>query len=217
MLQKILPLALLPILLFSQPAEARRLFWWQMVNPDGTAVSPDVYNGAYAPQDYPPNEEQVYGPDPYASQQEQFNAEQYLRYRREMQRRYGYQQGYADPAPYPSYAPPVAPLKFKKKHTKVLAAKPKLPAPHSAIVSSQVNAPAATVASTTSAKPPKAAATANVTCDKGITIVSSFGFTDVTAKSCEGTTFVYSAERGGKPFEINLSQTSGELTAVKRL
>src|SRR5262249_44931103 len=56
-----------------------------------------------------------------------------------------------------------------------------------------------------------------VTCDKGQSIVSSFGFENVATKSCDGKTFVYSAQRSGKPFEIEVSSASGELTAVKKL
>ena len=56
-----------------------------------------------------------------------------------------------------------------------------------------------------------------VTCDKGATIVSGFGFENVTTKSCDGATLSYSAERGGKPFEVDVNSATGELLAVKKL
>ena len=250
MFKKILLLAVLPALLFAQPAEARRLFWWQMVNPDGTAVSPSIYDDSVAPQD-------VYGPDPLAQQDEQFNQDQYQLYRREMARRYHRNAyvdpyaapTYADPTPPPPYAAPVYPV--KPKHLlikKVVRLKPLVKKPvatTTATITPQAapttdasatstpqpapitdaSAPSApqpapiTTASTTVAtpKPVPVKKSGAVTCEKGATIVSSFGFESVSTKSCDGGTLVYNANRGGKPFEINVSASSGELTAVKKL
>ena len=250
MLKKILVLAALPALLFAQPAEARRLFWWQMVNPDGTAVSPSIYDDSVAPQD-------VYGPDPLAQQDEQFNQDQYQLYRREMARRYHRNAyvdpyaapTYADPTPPPPYAAPVYPVKPKHKlinklvHVKPLLKKPvatttatitpqpapitgtaATPAPQPAPVTDASATPAPqpapiTTASTTVAtpKPVSGKKSGIVTCEKGAAIVSSFGFESVSTKSCDGGTMVYNASRGGKPFEINVSASNGELTAVKKL
>ena len=276
MFKKILLLAVLPTLLFAQPAEARRLFWWQMVNPDGTAVSPSIYDDSVAPQD-------VYGPDPLAQQDEQFNQDQYQLYRREMARRYHRNAyvdpyaapTYADPTPPPPYAAPVYPVKPKhlliKKvvHVKPLVKKPVAtttatitpqtapvtdtsaastpqpapitdasitPAPQTAPIIDAAATPQAapvteaaatpapqaapiTTASTKVAtpKPVSGKKSGTVTCEKGATIVSSFGFESVSTKSCDGGTLVYNANRGGKPFEINVSASSGELTAVKKL
>ena len=278
MFKKILLLAVLPVLLFAQPAEARRLFWWQMVNPDGTAVSPSIYDDSVAPQD-------VYGPDPLAQQDEQFNQDQYQLYRREMARRYHRNAyvdpyaapTYADPTPPPPYAAPVYPVKPKhlliKKvvHVKPLVKKPvatttatiapqaapvtdtsatsapqpatitdasakstpplapvtdaaATPVPPPAPITEAAATPAPqpapiTTASTSVAtpKPVPVKKSGAVTCEKGAAIVSSFGFESVSTKSCDGGTLVYNANRGGKPFEINVSASSGELTAVKKL
>ncbi|MEP6828402.1 MAG: hypothetical protein ABJA10_10045 [Aestuariivirga sp.] len=281
MFKKILLLAALPALLFAQPAEARRLFWWQMVNPDGTDVSPSIYDDSVAPQD-------VYGQDPYAQHDEQFNQDQYQLYRREMARRYhrnAYVDPYAapiyaDPTPPPPYAAPVYPVKPTHKvikkvvHVKSLvkkpvatttatiapqaapatsapvtdaaatptlppapvtdaaatpslppapvidaAATPTLPPAPVTDASATPTPPPITTASTTVARPKSVPVkkSGTVTCEKGATIVSSFGFEGVSTKSCDGGTLVYNANRGGKPFEINVSASSGELTAVKKL
>ncbi len=224
MFKKILPLAAMAALsavLLAQPAEARRLFWWQMTNPDGTAVSPDVYDDSLAPQN-------IYGPDPYAAPDEQFNQEQYQAYRREMARRYHrqvyYDQDgapiYADPVQPPPYAAPVYPTKPKRKlvnkavHVKPVVKKPVV----TAQPSPQTPAPTTTASTTAAAaKPAPTKKPASVNCEKGATIVSSFGFENVSTKSCDGATLVYNANRGGKPFEINVSSSNGELTAVKKL
>ncbi|MDE2385155.1 MAG: hypothetical protein KGO53_11105 [Alphaproteobacteria bacterium] len=246
MLKKLVPLAFVPLLAFAQPAEARRLFWWQMVNPDGTAVSPDVYNDSYAPQDYGA-QDGPYGPDPYAANpDEQFNQYQYEQYRREMARRYraraaaqpdyppaydtqgGYGQGgygQADVGPPPPYAAPVYPVKHKKLVKKLAHAKPVLPktvataAVQPGAVTASTTAATTTVAANSTAAAPaaKPAKAGGVSCDKGASIVTSFGFSNVTTKSCTGATLVYGAERSGKPFEIDVSAASGELTAVKKL
>ena len=220
MIKKMMLLAVLPALLLAQPAEARRLFWWQMVNPDGTAVSPDVYDDSVVPQN-------IYGPDPYAAPDEQFNQDQYQLYRREMARRYhrNIYDGpdsaptYADPVPPPPYAAPVYPAKPKRKlvnkisHPKLIVKKALITA-----IAPPQSAPI-TTASTTAPTPKVLSVkkSGTVTCEKGASIVSSFGFESVSTKSCDGATLVYNASRGGKPFEINVSPTSGELTAVKKL
>ena len=269
MLKKLLLFAVLPVLTFAQPAEARRLFWWENVNQDPPPPS-DYYDAA------PPSDYYADQPDPYASQQDQFNQDQYLQYRRELDRRYKrrtYSQdpppGYYDqPAFNPDrpYAAPIYPVQPRKKLVKKVAPKkpgvvptvvsskpavmpagpitanvnapaPKAPpemptgsimatpttsssasatAPVTASATPSVSAPAAT-ASTTVAPPVKLAKGGSVSCDKGMGIVSSFGFTNVTSKSCTGSTLVYSAERSGSPFEIEVSAKSGELTAVKKL
>lgn len=80
-----------------------------------------------------------------------------------------------------------------------------------------VTTPPAAVASASAAPATGAKKGGPVTCDKGASIVSSFGFENVTNKTCDGASLVYSAERGGKPFEIEVNPKSGELTAVKKL
>ena len=269
MLKKLLLFAVLPVLTFTQPAEARRLFWWENVNQD--PPPPSDYYDAAPPRDYYADQ-----PDPYASQQDQFNQDQYLQYRRELDRRYKRRAYYQDQPPgyydQPGYSPdrpyaaPVYPVPPKKKLVKkllpkkpaaapivatskppvmpagpitasaspaVAAAPPMMPtgsimATTAAATSAAATAPmtASTApaapatpatASTTAAPPVKLAKGGSVTCDKGMGIVSSFGFTNVTSTSCAGGTLVYKAERSGSPFEIEVNAKSGELTAVKKL
>jgi hypothetical protein len=209
MLKFVLPLAILPVLAFSQPAEARDLYWWQTVNPDGTPA----YDNSYALDRY----DDRYGPDPYVSDQDRFNDREYRMYRRDMMRRMRRQAYYNqnlsdDPGADPNlpYAAPVTPVKpsiAKKAVQAKPAAKP---------VNPVTGAPSTTQTATAQPATPKKV-TGSVTCDKGLSIVSSFGFEKVSSKSCDGNTFVYSAERSGKPFEIEVSSASGELTAVKKL
>ncbi len=225
MFKKIMLLVVLPSLLLAQPAEARRLFWWEMVNPDGMALSPNVYDDDVAPQD-------VYGPDPYDAPNEQFNQDQYQLYRREMQHRYhrNTYQGpkseppYAVPHSSPPYAAPIYPTKPKRKLVntaippkpivkKLVATATVAPAPQIAPLTTPMLTPPVTAE-------PKLLVTKKsgaVNCEKGASIVSSFGFEGVSTKSCDGTSLVYNASRGGKPFEINVSPSSGELIAVKKL
>jgi hypothetical protein len=210
MLKTIIPLALLPLIAFAQPAEARRLFWWEDVNPDqpGSAQTyQEVYGG--------PSGQDVYGAPP----DEQFNQRQYELYRREMQRRYGQQpetDPYAAPPVYAQpdlpYAAPVYPATPKPKVKKLVKAKAK-----------PVTTPAATATTTTPAPTTKTAtapaikAGQPVSCEKGASIVAGFGFGNVTSKSCASGTLTYNAERGGKPFEIDVNPKTGELIAVKKL
>lgn len=266
MLKTLLPLTLLPVLAFAQPAKAQQ---------------------AYGYQDQVDTYDETYGPDPYASREDRFNDDQYRAYRREMARRWRMQHGYPPPGRdygYQDfndnggndgnlpYAAPVYPVKPQSqapgkvlveaggkpvvtKKKPVTPAKPTVAAtassaPASASAATQPAAPANATASTATAPaapatatasaapvapvlttpaaaattaPAKAAATAPakkggpVTCDKGASIVSSFGFDKVTNKTCEGASLIYSAERGGKPFEIEVNPKSGELTAVKKL
>ena len=259
MLKKLLLLAVVPLLVFSQPAEARRMFWWESA-PDGPP--PSVYEGP--PPDYYADQ-----PDPYAAPDDQFNQDQYLQYRRDMDRRYPRRPSYSDQLPPNSYdrpafgpdrpyAAPIHPVKPATKVVKKLVPRLPLPAvivanppvmpagplsataspaivkappvmPTGSILASPSAAPAAlpnppapalpstTASTTTAAAPVKVVKGGAVNCDKGAGIVSSFGFTNVTTKSCTGASLLYNAERSGKPFEIEVSTKSGELLAVKKL
>jgi len=206
MLKKLIPLAVLPFLAFAQPAHADRLFWWQSDNLDQPPP--------------PPSYRQVYGaPDYgslYGSPDDQLNDREYQLYLRDMRRRYGYS---AEAAPYqgPYDEPPrfygqpqqVAPtLPFpppKPKIKKLVKAKPVVPADPTAATEKQVTE-----------TPPKKSAEP-VTCEKGASIVSGFGFDKVTSKSCAAGSLVYNAERSGQPFEIDVNPKTGELIAVKKL
>ncbi len=55
-----------------------------------------------------------------------------------------------------------------------------------------------------------------VSCEEAQGIVSDFGFSDVKATSCSGSTYEIEAVRDGKPFTIKLSAADGELTEVKK-
>ena len=231
------PLALVPLLAASQPAEARRLFWWEAINPD------TPYQDATAGPS---------GLDPYDMEQERFNQRQYEMYRNEMNRRYGNQefmvpdsapyaprqtyaprQGYALPQPpEPPYA---APLELQPKPTlkprKIVKAKPAAPkmplATASTTPAPQASNPQASnpqASSPTAVKPVGRAVAAvakkpasPVSCDKGASIVSSFGFDNVKTKSCDAGTLAYNAERSGTAFQIDVNPKTGELIAVKKL
>jgi hypothetical protein len=219
MFKLLIPLAVLPFLAFAQPAEARRLYWWQMLGPDGQVNQTQQYDPVLDPQ-FDPN-------DPYMDDQaaqDLFNQREYELYKREMRRRQRYdayydpQFGYPDPPQYPRVI-------HKKKH---VAQKP-LPVqmPQATIAKPQYKPSVVAMGPVTQVKPVqvkpvqvktiKTASLAGVSCSKGAGIVSSFGFSDVTTKSCSGGTFVYGANRGGKAFEVEVSAASGELTAVKKL
>jgi hypothetical protein len=229
MLKKLVLMSALPLslLVLAQPAEARRLFWWESINPD-----------APPPRYYDPQQD-AYG-DPYS--QDQMNQREYDLYRREMARRYGNAAYNQDPgpdygydAPPPPYADPVYPSHRKKLKPKFTAVKPVAKSPPKVNVAKMaVPAPgandgvAAITASTTPAAKPATTTVASVTadkpksggavsCDKGQGIVSSFGFSNVSSKSCDSKTLVYSAERGGNKFEVEVNSANGELTAVKKL
>jgi hypothetical protein len=225
------PTALLALM---QPAQARRLFWWQDAN-QYDSPPPSYY-------DVPPQDAYA---DPYGNDgmtpEERFNQRQYNLYQREMARRYGHSAYYGVPpdASYSDlpYADPVYPMHKKPKvlKPKTVAAKP--------VVKPVIAAPAVNTASTAATPPVQSETTATasitpsqnsdntatasttpvkpqaggVNCDKGAGIVSSFGFSNVASKSCTGKSLVYSAERGGNKFEVEVNGTSGELTAVKKL
>lgn len=175
--------------LASSPAEARRLFWWQ---------SDPAYD--------------VYG-DPDVL--DEFNQEQYDLYMQQMKRkkRPRYDQSYYDPQLDDPYYEPPPPRKVKKKKTVKAAtvAKPK------GVVKPVVNKPANSQVASISKRFDAPAPAKGVNCSKGASIVAGFGFTGITTKSCTGSTFVYSATRSGKSFEVQVSSASGELTAVKKL
>jgi len=203
MFKSIIPLAVLPMLAFAQPAEARDLFWWQLND------QPSSYDPQFDPQFDSADPYVDSQPDDQAAQ-DMFNQREYELYKRETRRRNGQDANYDPQFGYPD--PPFYQAPPRVKHKKTVVAK--FNAPHStarvAAATPQTIAPA-------TVKPAKAASLAGVSCGKGASIVSSFGFSDVTTKSCSGGTLVYGASRGGKSFEVQVSAASGELTAVKKL
>lgn len=198
-------------------AQARRLFWWQEMPPENGGGY-DVYGDGQDVND---------GQDAFA--QDLFNQEQYDKYMKEMNHRRHrriYDQSYYDPQfknpdnPMP-HAPKRKVLKFKKPSKAVGVPKP-ITAPGLAPKSTNpqvvIKTPPRTkpdsVEKISNEAPTK---TATVSCAKGASIVTSYGFSAVTSKTCSGGTYVYGATRSGKNFEIQVSAASGELTAVKKL
>ncbi len=218
MFKKILGLAVLPILAFAEPAEAKRLFWWQMVSPNGQIVQPNIYDNGYDGQDpaYDPYVDE--SPEDQAAQ-DMFNQREYELYKREMKKRYG-RDAYYDPQfAYPDqpYAPQPRHVPLKKKRlAKQFAPSPKLAAVKPLVLDPKPRL-ATSAPPVVPAKPVKTASLSGISCSKGAGIVSSFGFSNVTTKSCSGATLVYGAERAGKPFEVEVSAADGEVKAVKKL
>jgi hypothetical protein len=184
-----------------QPAEARRLhFWWEQDQPE--YVPSDSYTA--------PN----YDDGQDADVAEQFNQDQYDRYMREMKhpKRKRVIDAYYEPQVQTPSFKKTQPYKLKKPVAKVSDAKPVVKAP---------------VATANPDKPVQVASLANrlsdkvqpkkIDCTKGASIVSGYGFSGVTSKTCAGDTLTYAATRSGKNFEIQVNAANGELTNVKRL
>ena len=186
-------------ILTSAPAEARsRLFWWQ-------------HDRNYEAPQYDSYEDDNYSDEQNADVEEQFNQAQYELYMREMRhpRRQRYVESYYDPQfDVPAYAKP-APKKMKKTVVKVALAKPVVKAlpPNDKTIQT----------ASLSKRFDDKVAPSKVDCKKGAAIVSGYGFSAVTTKSCTGATLVYGATRSGKNFEIQVSSANGELTNVKKL
>ncbi len=60
-------------------------------------------------------------------------------------------------------------------------------------------------------------AKAGVGCDKGVSVVTGYGFKDVKAKQCSGKVLVFTAVRGGKPYEVSVGSLSGDITEVRKV
>lgn len=58
---------------------------------------------------------------------------------------------------------------------------------------------------------------AGFNCDKGVAVVTGYGFSEVKAKSCSGRIFTYGATRASKPFEVSVSANNGEITEVRKV
>jgi hypothetical protein len=54
-------------------------------------------------------------------------------------------------------------------------------------------------------------------CTAGAAVVVGYGFGDVKPKACSGKNYAYTANRGGKNYEIQLIAATGEITDVKKL
>jgi hypothetical protein len=230
---------LLGLTVLSSQAEARRLFWWEAL-PPGSGGGYDIYGDGQDYQDsQDPYADDLFNQEQYDQYMREMN---HRRHRRIYDQSYydAQPEGFDRPVR-PVQKPKV--LKFKKKakpvepkavETKPATAKAAPATSTAALAASASNlkhtAPQiGTKAPAIKAAPVKAAQgvetitddvkskTASVTCAKGASIVTSYGFSGVTSKSCTGSTFTYGAIRSGKNFEIQVSASNGELTAVKKL
>jgi hypothetical protein len=199
---KILVIAAAAAVLFSAPAEARRLhFWWQQdyapdyVEPDYYA--PDAYSTDYADQQN-------------LDVQEQFNQDQYDKYMREMRhpKHKRYAASYYDPQVDQPVYKKAPTYKLKKKAVAVV----KRP-----VVAKPVLADRPVQTASIAKRLDTPAVSKKIDCGKGAAIVSGYGFNDVATKSCAGQTLVYGATRSGKNFEVEVNSANGELMNVKRL
>jgi hypothetical protein len=64
--------------------------------------------------------------------------------------------------------------------------------------------------------PPRTARSQPIGCERAEAIVAEYGFTNIKAEVCTGTTFDFSATRDGKPFSIQIVAANGELAKVRR-
>lgn len=102
--------------------------------------------------------------------------------------------------------------KIIKKATAPRGTKPKTLAPFQPIRIEVVKKPI-------KAKPrnPRKLTSNQLSCNKAKTIVSGFGFSDITARTCTGTVYDFNAKRDGKPYSVKVSSLSGELKGVKKI
>jgi hypothetical protein len=63
----------------------------------------------------------------------------------------------------------------------------------------------------------KPVSTKTIGCTAGAAVVTGYGFGDVKPRACTGTTYAYTAARGGKNYEIKLTAATGEIVDVKKL
>ncbi len=238
---KILGLALLAgLVAFAPQAEARRLFWWESQPRQYDTVDPsDPNDGSYDPyvDSQDATAEDMFNQDQY---------DQYQREMRRRHRLYregdrydpalydqSYDGGLDDPAQpqYDNLQPKIyKPAKPKKPKTVKAAVAKSTPdtttttavansgtePTTTAVAKSPVNPPVA-VATKSTVDTPKPAKAGSVTCAKGEEIVASYGFLDISQKTCEGSSLVYSAVRGKSNFEVEVNPFNGEVTAVRKL
>lgn len=243
---KILGLAsLAALLMFSPQAEARRLFWWESQprydNVDPYDESYDPYLGS---QDA--TVEDMFNQDQYDRYQRETRRRHRYdrggdRYDPALYDQ-SYDGGLADPVTpqYNDMQPKVyKPGKPKKpKIVKTEAAKPAIETKTATVATTNsaattapvtANAPVATAsAGDVKSDAPKQTETktvadavkpgkgGKVTCAKGQEIVASYGFLDISQKTCEGSSLVYSAVRGKSNFEVEVNPSNGEVTAVRK-
>src|SRR5262245_5111680 len=57
----------------------------------------------------------------------------------------------------------------------------------------------------------------SISCEKAQAVIADYGFKDIKAEVCTGTTFGFTASRDGKPFSIRILAANGEFELVRRL
>lgn len=202
MLKQMLGVAFVGLVMAGTPAEAKRLFWWQEDLPPG-----DIYSDIPLEQD--------------AYAQDQFNQEQYDLYMKQLHRKKKavpqYDQSYYDPQLAPQVYKPRVPKPKKKALTQAAVPESIVPKPpvKTPLVQKPATGQVASIGKRFQTDVPTK--TKSIDCAKGASIVSGYGFSSVTNKTCIGATYVYGATRSGSTFEIQVNSASGELTAVKKL
>jgi hypothetical protein len=199
MFKQLVGVAFVGLVMAGTPAEAKRLFWWQ-----DDAPSNDIYSDIPAEQD-------VYA-------QDQFNQDQYDLYMKQMHRKKKAVQpldrSYYEPQVYkPRVLKPVKKTVTQATIPQVIIPKPPVKTP---LVQKPATDQVASIGKRFQTDAP-AKSTKPIDCAKGASIVSGYGFSSVTNKTCAGATYVYGATRSGSNFEIQVNAASGELTAVKKL
>jgi hypothetical protein len=235
--------ALTALVVLAPQAEARRVYWWETQPRQYDTVDPsDPGDGSYAP--YVDSQDSS-AADMF--NQDQYDRYVYETRRRHRMNRNGerydppaydqsYDGGMADPADpqYNDLKP--KPAKPKKPKTVKAATVAKTGVDSTTTVTTttgMIKPPATSTASVetkpsdaqtgetktvvAAAKPAKPVKGGKVTCAKGEEIVASYGFLDISQKSCEGSSLVYSAVRGKSNFEVEVSSSSGEVLAVRKV
>ncbi len=238
---KILGLTLAAAMVVMAPqAEARRLFWWEAQPRQQDYVDPnDRSYDPYADQQ-DSDVQDMFNQEQYDLYVREMQRRHQLDYGRDRYDRTYYDQNAQDPAYtqddtlQPHLAKPVKPKKPKilkaatpkpavetPAQVTASAAKPTTDTTNAATANSAASlSPVATANAAETKKvveTPKTVKGGKVTCAKGEEIVASFGFLDISQKTCEGTSLVYSAVRGSSNFEVEVNPVNGEVTAVRKL
>jgi hypothetical protein len=97
--------------------------------------------------------------------------------------------------------------------------KPKKPV-QKAVQQPTVKKPVKKVAATPKAQPEKKktpVAATGISCDKGASVVSEYGFSNVEPKTCTGKIYTFKAARTGKSYDVSVSSANGEITEVRKI
>ncbi len=64
---------------------------------------------------------------------------------------------------------------------------------------------------------PKKQVASGISCDKGVSVVTDYGFSNVEPKACTGKIYTFKAARTGKSYDVSVSSISGEITEVRKI